>query len=67
MSWRSKVPDRLTAYKESSQPFPVSDSTESVLKVPCLDDLSERLNKRDMEERLLSALLKVYFLSHSNL
>ena len=44
LSWRSKVRDRLPAYKESSkQSFPVSDSTESVLKVSSLDDLSERL------------------------
>ena len=44
LSWRSKVRVRLPAYEESSkQSFPVSDSTESVLKVASLDDLSERL------------------------
>lgn len=44
LSWRCKVPDKISAYKETcKQSFPVSDSTETVLKVPSLDDLSERL------------------------
>ena len=44
LSWRCQAPDKISAYKESSkQSFPVSDSTEKVLKVPSLDDLSERL------------------------
>ena len=44
LSWRSKGPDKISAFKEScKQSFPVSDSTESVLSVPSLDDLSERL------------------------
>ena len=39
-----KVRDRFSAYKESSkQSFPVSESTESVLKVSSLYDFSERL------------------------
>ena len=43
LSWGCKAPDKMSAYKEScKQSFPVSDSTESVLSVPSLDDLSER-------------------------
>ena len=34
LSWRSKGPDKISAFKEScKQSFPVSDSTESVLSV----------------------------------
>ena len=45
-SWRCKLPDKVTAYKDSyRQSFPVqSDSeTERLLQVPSLDELSERL------------------------
>lgn len=44
LSWRCQTPDKISAYKESSkQSFPVGDSAEKILKVPSLDDLSERL------------------------
>lgn len=43
-SWRCQAPDKLSAYRESSkQSFPVSEDAEKVLKVPSLDDLTERL------------------------
>ena len=43
-SWRCQAPDKLSAYKESSkQCFPVSEDADKVLKVPSLDDLTERL------------------------
>ena len=43
-SWRCQVPDKLSAYKESSkQSFPVSESAAKILQVPSLDELSERL------------------------
>lgn len=41
-SWRSSNPERLSAYKDEYRTvFPVHDSSESVLKVPSLDDLLE--------------------------
>ena len=43
-SWRCQTPDKISAYKEvSKQSFPISDSSEKTLKVPCLDELTERL------------------------
>ena len=47
LSWRSKAPDKIASYKETSKlSFPVSESTDSVLNVPSLDDLTERLLMR---------------------
>ena len=43
-SWRCQNPDKLSAYQESSkQSFPVSEKAENDLKVPSLDELTERL------------------------
>ena len=41
-SWRSKDPEKLTAYKEDSKVcFPIHEKSESTLQVPSLDDLLE--------------------------
>lgn len=43
-TWRSQVPDKLSAYKDSyKQSFPVQESAEKHLQVPSLDELTERL------------------------
>lgn len=43
-SWRCQTPDKISAYKEiSKQSFPISDNSEKTLKVPSLDELTERL------------------------
>lgn len=41
---RCQAPDKLSAYKDSyKQSFPVQESSEKLLKVPSLDELTERL------------------------
>ena len=43
-SWRCQAPEKLTAYRDSyKQTFPVHESSEKMLQVPSLDELSERL------------------------
>lgn len=43
-SWRCQAPEKLTAYRDSyKQAFPVHESSEKMLQVPSLDELSERL------------------------
>ena len=43
-SLRSQMTDKLLAYKDSyKQSFPIQESTEKLLQVPTLDDLTEKL------------------------
>lgn len=67
-SWRCQAPDKLSAYKEScKQFFPVSVDADKVLKVPSLDDLTERLLiKKNMVEGQHLAVPSLYILNHSS-
>ena len=58
----------LSVYKDSYKPsFPIQESTEKLLKVPCLDDLMERLLiKKNVVVVQLLVLYKVFFLNHIN-
>ena len=67
-SLRSQMPDNLSAYEDSyKQSFPIQESTEKLLQVPSLDDLTERLLiKKNMVVVQLQVLHKVFFLNQIN-
>ena len=46
-SWRSSDPSKITAYKEEYKlSFPVQEKSQSILKVPALDDLLEQMLRK---------------------
>ena len=46
-SWRSKNPERLSAYKDEYRTcFPIHENARDILQVPSLDDLLEPMLKQ---------------------